>query len=104
MISAFLGIDFERDFPRKLPDELSFNMERSVYNHRKRGLLNNWKTLCKELAHSINSQDCHKYIRYAIRSMQIKSQFSQSDLQRELWYSTRQKTLYGLLSREFTLI
>lgn len=32
LTSAFLGIDSERDLSRKLPDELSFKIERSVYN------------------------------------------------------------------------
>jgi len=57
LTSEFMGIDSERDLFRKLPDNLSSRIERSVYNRRKRGLFYYRTQLRKQIASQIISSD-----------------------------------------------
>lgn len=57
LTSEFLGIDSERDLFRKLPDNLAYKIERSVYNRRKRSLFYYRELLRKNIAQSIGIHD-----------------------------------------------
>lgn len=57
LTSEFLGIDSERDLFRKLPDNLTSRVERSVYNQRNRGLFYYRELLRKYLVQKIGCQD-----------------------------------------------
>jgi len=57
LTSEFMGIDSERDLFRKLSDDLSARIERSVYNRRKRRLFYHRNDLRKKLADQIACED-----------------------------------------------
>lgn len=57
LTSEFMGIDSEKDLFRKLPENLTSRIDRSVYNRRKRGLFSHRELLRKDLALNIGKQN-----------------------------------------------
>lgn len=54
LTAEYLGIDSENDLFRKLPNAISSRIERSVYNRRRRRLVNHLDTIRLKLASSFN--------------------------------------------------
>lgn len=54
LTAEFMGIDSENDLFRKLPKCISSNIERSVYNRRRRKLVNHLNTIRLKLASHFN--------------------------------------------------
>jgi hypothetical protein len=54
LTAEFMGIDSESDLFRKLPKSISTKIERSVYNRRRRGLVNHINTIRLKLAAHFN--------------------------------------------------
>lgn len=57
LTAEYLGIDSENDLFRKLPEPLSLQIERSVYNRRRRKLVNHIESIRLQLASRFNEYE-----------------------------------------------
>ncbi len=91
LTAEYLGIDSECDLFRKLPPELSSNIERSVYNRRRRKLFPYLEDIRARLSGILNQEQEH----FIIDSMPLEvcklSRSSRSKVCREVVYSSPNK-------------
>ena len=91
LTAEFMGIDSENDLFRKLPENISSRIERSVYNRRRRRLAENLDGIRLELASHFNEfEDC-----FVVDSMPLEvcklSRSSRSRICRENMYASPDK-------------
>jgi hypothetical protein len=91
LTAEFMGIDSENDFFRKLPKTLSLKIERSVYNRRRRRLVDLLDDLRLKLASHFNEfEDC-----FVVDSMPLEvcklSRSSRSKICKENLYANPDK-------------
>lgn len=91
LTAEYLGIDSECDLFRKLPPELSSNIDRSVYNRRRRRLFPYLEQLRTKLSGLLNKNEDH----FIIDSMPLEvcklSRSSRSKVCRDAHYSMPNK-------------
>jgi len=91
LAAEYLGIDSECDLFRKLPPELSSNIDRSVYNRRRRRLFPYLERIRRELSDLLNEDEDH----FIIDSMPLEvcrlSRSGRSKICRNAVYSSPNK-------------
>lgn len=91
LTSEFMSIDSENDLFRKLPDAISEKIERSVYNRRRRKLLNHLDTIRLKLASHFNEFEDY----FVVDSMPLEvcklSRSSRSKICKEATYALPDK-------------